>query len=166
MLTSIYWPSCIPSPSGMFSVRQCFLATPPALFPNIPGHLSPFLLVVSAGQRGSGAEILANVEVLLFLHRFQQGKASVRGWRGCSVNRAAESVLFAIILSLGLFLQICVLKGVTPSSEAVVWASAEGDGALQEWACPHPHTRNSGNACARLSDYFSDIPCKWKLNFQ
>lgn len=92
--------------------------------------------MATAGQRGSGAEILANVEVLLFLHRFQQGKASVGGWRGCSVNRAAESVLFAIILSLGLFLQICVLKGVTPSSEAVVWASAEGDGPYRSEPVP------------------------------
>lgn len=43
---------------------------------------------------------------------------------------------------------------------------SESDWALQECACPHPHTRNPGNACVRLPDYFSDILCNWKLNFQ
>ena len=46
--------------------------------------------------------------------------------RRCSVNRAAEYILFVIILLfLGLFLEISTAKFVNPSSEAIVLDFAE-----------------------------------------
>ena len=74
---------------------------------------------------GEGVELKSWLMYLRFFTVLSKRWLLLAG-RRCSVNRAAEYILFVIILLfLGLFLEISTAKFVNPSSEAIVLDFAE-----------------------------------------
>lgn len=103
----------------------------PVCFQSIPGRLSLLScwLEYGYGGGGGGGVVLKSWlmrKYLCFYTIFSNRRLQFGGRWCCSINVAAEYILFIIILLfLGLFLKISVIKFVNPSSEAAVWAFAE-----------------------------------------